>query len=134
MSNIANELQRYKSNILGYKNTIEELKKRKLIEQNNLEHIVKREQEVIEEIKSKGINPNELTSSINSKMDSIRDIMGKLQTLIPQDGSIPSNVNEILGDIKQSSAVNEAPSIVEDNRDVNDIDLTNFTLDEDFPL
>lgn len=134
MSNIANELQRYKSNILGYKNTIEELKKRKLIEQNNLEHIVKREQEVIEEIKSKGINPNELTSSINSKMDSIRDIMGKLQALIPQDGSIPSNVNEILGNIKQSSAVSEAPSIVEDNCDVNDIDLTNFTLDEDFPL
>ena len=134
MSNIANELQRYKSNILEYKNTIEELKKRKLIEQNNLEHIVKREQEVIEEIKSKGINPNELTSSINSKMDSIRDIMGKLQALIPQDGSIPSNVNEILGNIKQSSAVSEAPSIVEDNCDVNDIDLTNFTLDEDFPL
>lgn len=134
MSNIANELQRYKSNILGYKNTIEELKKRKLIEQNNLEHIVKREQEVIEEIKSKGINPNELTSSINSKMDSIRDIMGKLQALIPQDGSIPSNVNELLGNIKQSSAVSESPSIVEDNCDVNDIDLTNFTLDEDFPL
>lgn len=131
MNNIAQELENYKNSISNYKRIIEDYTRRKLIEQNNLEHIVKREQEVIEEITSKGINPNELTSTINNKMDSIRNIMSKLDSIIPQDGSIPNNVEELVGSITQANSVNVEVST--DNI-VDNLTEDDFTFDDDFPL
>ena len=119
-NNVLNELNSYKNSINNYKSSIEDLKRNNGERFSIKQMIINREQELINEIQSKGIDPNNLSSAINNKLTSLREVMNKLTSLIPQDGSIPNNIPEILKSL-QVNDISIEPT--DTNLDIDCIDL-----------
>ena len=121
--NTQQTISNYKQSLNGYKISLEELEKKAIIEKNNLEHIIKQEEEIIKSITEKGINPDTLTATIEQKTNELTQIMNKLAQVIPADGSIPTNVNQILDTLNISQEIQNPSS--------EDINLDNMELEND---
>lgn len=119
MSNIIDVINNSKQQIARIDKTLSDLKTKRIIEETNLKNIAQQENELIETIKSEGVDPNNLSSEIKKSTEELNDIITKLTSIIPADGSIPDNIEELVANLEQQSEQTDENTEEVENNDNN---------------
>lgn len=119
MSNIIDVINNSKQQIARIDKTLSDLKTKRIIEETNLKNITQQENELIETIKSEGVDPNNLSNEIKKSTEELNDIITKLTSIIPADGSIPDNIEELVANLEQQSEQTDENTEEVENNDNN---------------
>ena len=94
-----NLILKYKKDLEKYKNRIDNIEKEKIVETNNLKHLQEEEQKTLKEISDMGIDPNKIDEVIVEKTKALNDAMNVISKILPQDKTVPDNLDELLNNL-----------------------------------
>lgn len=93
MDNLENIIKQYTQKYNQNKELIEDIKKKQIIENNNLEHIEQQIKEVNDEISNLGYDPDTLKDEILKNLSEIKELNEKLEKAIPNNNDIPNDLD-----------------------------------------